>query len=296
MTIKFNIIWGRIKAIVKLVVFPRLRGSYYYFTLKKVYMAPSRRQIILIRKYLKKKWKHKRFIIVEKALGVMNKKAPIILDIGGNVGYVARVYSELLTRHNGRVISFEPVDVNCLAFLWNTKGLNNIQLFSVGLGAVSESISLGIPLYAKRLKKDPENTGLLSASAKIDQEISSYRSSSYPLDVIGDGIIGKNESIAFVKIDVEGYELNAITGAMEMFQHHMPLLEIEFNPMTNSKRDSEEILQSLYRLGYLTFSEHDFSFDEANNVFFVDGKDLELVSLFQSFDFLLPFDLTTEHR
>lgn len=259
-------------------------------------MAPSRRQIILIRKYLKKKWKHKRFEIVEKALVVMNKEAPVILDVGGNVGYVARAYSELLTRHNGRVISFEPVDVNCLAFLWNTKGLNNIQLFSVGLGAVSESINLGIPLYAKRLKKDSENTGLLSASAKIDQEISSYRSSSYPLDVICDGIIGRNESIAFVKIDVEGYELNAITGAMEVFQHHMPLLEIEFNPMTTSKMDSEKILQSLYHLGYLTFSEHEFSFDEATNVFFVDSKDAELVSLFQSFDFLPPFDLTTGHR
>ncbi len=127
-----RVILSYLKTLVKMVFFPKFKGTYYYFSGRKIYMAPSISQIGLIRKYLKAKWKHERFLIVQKALGVMSVVRAIILDIGAYVGYVATVYSHLLRKYKGRVISFEPVSMNSLAFLWNTKNLDNIQLFTFG--------------------------------------------------------------------------------------------------------------------------------------------------------------------
>ncbi len=106
-----------------------------------------------------------------------------------------------------------------------------------------------------------------------------HKSSSYSLDAISSGMLGERDSVVFVKIDVEGYELRVITGAIKTIRAHMPLIEVEFNPMTTSRKDAEKILTSLYALGYVTFSEGKFNFDEPKNVFFVNDKDTNLVSI-----------------
>jgi FkbM family methyltransferase len=96
-------------------------------------------------------------------LKIVSVSNPIILDIGANIGYYAIVYSKLLNKYGGRCISFEPASVNSLAFLYNTRNLNNTYLFTFGLRAVSETIKLSIPPVYNSLIKDMENTGLLSA-------------------------------------------------------------------------------------------------------------------------------------
>ena len=268
-----------IRAIARKILFPKLNGNYYYISRDKIYQAPSLRQISIIRQFVKAKWNPSSFKTVEKVLEIASVSNPIILDIGANVGYFAIVYSKLLNKYGGRCISFEPASVNSLAFLFNTRDLCNTYLFTFGLGAVSESIKLSIPSIYKSFNKDMENTGLLSSAILSSEDNIFYKSTVFPLDCIKDGIINKKESIVYVKIDVEGYELKVIRGGIETIRNHMPVIQIEFNPIILNLEDRQEILNTLYKLGYITFSSKPFSINEENEIFFVDNKNRALVEM-----------------
>jgi FkbM family methyltransferase len=268
-----------IRAIARKILFPKLNGNYYYISRDKIYQAPSLRQISIIRQFVKAKWNPSSFKTVEKVLEIASVSNPIILDIGANIGCFAIVYSKLLNKYGGRCISFEPASVNSLAFLYNTRNQNNTYLFTFGLGAVSETIKLSIPPVYNSLIKDMENTGLLSASFEIKDDSIVYNSTTFPLDSIQDGIINKEERIVLVKIDVEGYELNVIRGAIETIRSHMPVIQIEFSPITSSLEVRQEILNTLYRLGYITFSSKAFNINEENEIFFVNIKEHAVVAM-----------------
>ena len=268
-----------IKTIARKILFPKFNSNYYYLTKNKIYRAPSLRQISIIRQFAKEEWNPSSFRIVKKVLEIISANNPIILDIGANVGYYAIVYSKLLNKYGGRCISFEPALVNSSTFLYNTKNLHNTLLFAFGLGAVSESIKLSIPQIYKSLDKDMENTGLLSSAILSSEDNIFYKSTVFPLDCIKDGIINKKESIVYVKIDVEGYELKVIRGGIETIRNHMPVIQIEFNPIILNLEDRQEILNTLYKLGYITFSSKPFSINEENEIFFVDNKNRALVEM-----------------
>jgi FkbM family methyltransferase len=278
-----------IKAIILRILFPRFNGNYYYLNRNKIYRAPSLRQISIIRQFVKAQWKPSSFKRVEKLLELVGARNPIILDIGGNVGYYSIVYGKLLNAYQGRCISFEPASINSLAFLYNTRGQHNIHLFTFGLGAIFESLSLAMPKYAKSNNKDMENTGLLSALVEANDDNVVYKSSAFPLDSIVDGVINKKERIIFVKIDVEGYELPVIRGGIETIRNHMPVIEIEFNTLTSSLQDLQEILNTLYHLGYVTFSSKPFNINVTCQVFFVDSSDLNIVMMFSKSKELYAF-------
>jgi len=87
------------------------------------------------------------------------------------------------------------------------------------------------------------------------------------------------ENVDLIKIDVEGYELKVIRGGIETIRNHMPVIQIEFNPIILNLEDRQEILNTLYGLGYITFSSKPFRINEDNEIFFVDNKNLALVEM-----------------
>jgi FkbM family methyltransferase len=269
-----------IRAMARKILYPKLNSNYYYLTRNKIYRAPSLRQISIFRQFAKVEWNPSNFWTVKKVLEIVSVNNPVILDIGANIGYYAIVYSKLLNKYGGRCISFEPALVNISAFLYNTQNLHNTRLFKFGLGAVSEYIKLGIPQIYKSSNKDIENTGLLSACLVHNDDSAVYKSRVFPLDSIEDGIINKEEHIVYVKIDVEGYELNVIRGMTETIRKHMPVIQIEFNSKTLSLEDRKEILKTLYRFSYVTFSNKPFNIIEDNEIFFVDSKNYTLVKIY----------------
>ena len=107
-----------------------------------------------------------------------------------------------------------------------------------------------------------------------------YKSRVFSLDSIEDGIINKEEHIVYVKIDVEGYELNVIRGMIETIRKYMSVIQIEFNSITLSLEDRKEILKTLYRFSYVTFSNKFFNIIEDNKIFFVNSKNYTLVKIY----------------
>lgn len=264
------------------LLFPKIGGDYLYLTLGKVFRAPSQRQIAIVRQHCKENWKSDEYEIVEMILKDSKTDSPVIFDVGANIGYTAIAYSELLKGTNGRCVSFEPAAANWFYFSTNTRNRSNITLLTFGLGEKSKPIKLGMPIYVKEVGKDEENTGFLSAKLKVNDSAAIYAAASFSLDHVAEGILGDNDVIALIKIDVEGLESDVVSGALETIERHQPTIQMEYNPRTSSNDEVEKIFSSLRAMGYTIYSNRVFKYGTQSELYFVHQSKTSLRTLIES--------------
>lgn len=135
------------------------------------------------------------------------------LDIGANVGMTTLLLSDLYTK----VLSFEPTPSTFFLLESNIaeNNINNVEIFNVGLG--DENISSKIT-YASGNRSG----GFISSSIEASKghEVEQVKL------VRGDTLKMKPD---FIKIDVEGYELQVLRGLNETIQEHLPVVMFEVN-------------------------------------------------------------------
>ncbi len=176
---------------------------------------------------------------------VMNeiKDGDFVLDLGANIGYYTLIFAKLVG-NNGKVFSFEPEQANFNLLLKNVKenNYNNVILENIAIsnntGTATLYLSNGRPgshtifptsfsIYRKKVKM-----------IKLDDY---FANSSF-----------KNK-ISFIKMDIEGSELNAMEGLISILKINKKIkLLIEFNPklITQNRLDSEDLLNLLKNLGF----------------------------------------------
>lgn len=154
--------------------------------------------------------------LVQKICGEMAKKKDLVVyDIGANTGYYSIL--EAYT-HNARTVAFEPLSEH-IACIRMSALLNNIedrvQTFTCGLG-----------------DKIEEKTFYLAGTGSSFNEkfldgvyTNQMRMSLTTLDTV----VAKENLLRpdFIKIDVEGYELNVLVGAQNTLKEATPVLFIE---------------------------------------------------------------------
>ena len=86
----------------------------------------------------------------------------------------------------------------------------------------------------------------------------------YKLDDISSIFKFNDNPISFVKIDVEGSELDVILGSKATIASHKPCLQVEFNRYTISENDYRSVFHILTDLGYRCFSMEQF--DNLNSI------------------------------
>ena len=160
------------------------------------------------------------------------KSGDTFIDLGANTG----IYSLFAAREvgvRGRVIAFEPNLEICGFLIGSAKinGFNNIDLFG---------ISMGNSFEISRLKKNfnkPNSYSLI----RHDADAKSSATLVFSLDRFIE--LDKVSQLAYVKIDVEGYEKEVITGMMQTILKFRPFIQFE-----SSIRDFVPALD-----GYLVF-------------------------------------------
>ncbi len=126
------------------------------------------------------------------------------IDIGAHVG----LWSYFLSYSFNHVISFEPVPDFVDCFRRNVENRDNIDLYPNALG--SSSCTLGMAL-------NRENSGMSHISAEqVDVTVDSF-----PLDTLN------LENVDLIKIDVEGYEMHVICGAINTILKCKPVIILE---------------------------------------------------------------------
>jgi FkbM family methyltransferase len=155
-----------------------------------------------------------------------------LLDIGGNIGYNALMYSDY-----GPVHTFDPLFHPIISKNVNQNQLRNpITVHPYGLSSKECRAEIAVPWRGQDGLCNYGGTSLKGFENSIHrQEIDLKR-----LDDVYDGIP------SVMKLDIEGHEFEALKGAERTIASHRPAMYIEwFEPM----RDSE-IHNFLKKYGY----------------------------------------------
>lgn len=161
-----------------------------------------------------------------------------VVDVGGNIGFYSILFSRLVGEH-GVVHVFEPDPVNFRYLKTNTKGLKNIVINRCAVAERSGTIRL---FHSDDLNVDHQT-----------YDIGENRNSIEVPCVTLDDYFHQNESVDFIKIDIQGYEFHALLGMKEMIKRsHSAVIFSEFWPYGLRKAgiDPNAYLAFLKEMGF----------------------------------------------
>ena len=161
----------------------------------------------------------------------------LYVDIGANFGHTAIPFADVFKK----IVCFEitPTNYECLAK--NTEPYPNIQCLNVGLSNVAGQVDI------------MEYPTAGSVNTIIDTRLArSERGHVVKRNVVPLDYILPYEVAGFVKIDVEGHEVQVIEGAQELLSRSRGLVYIE------SVDTKEKVKELLHELGWKFMFRHGF--------------------------------------
>lgn len=150
-----------------------------------------------------------------------NQNSLCFIDIGANFGWYTCLFS-IIGGENSKIFSVEP-SLDNLFFLKKNiykNKLKNISLIECAIGDKENSL----PLYFA----NPKNPGAHSLIKDTPQQDSITNYSQVDVKTL-DSLFKDLEIIHLMKIDIEGFELNALKGGLKTLKKVQNLL-IEFSP------------------------------------------------------------------
>lgn len=178
------------------------------------------------------------------------------IDIGANIGYFTYPLSKLFAC----VHSFEINDHTSRPIAAYKS--HKVNLHNVGLSDTTTTLSLFTPI-----KNGQELNGWASVEKRDFDWIDSYKEKKckvMPLDEFD------LHDVDFIKIDVEGHELQVISGGMELLKREKPLLLIE----TEGEK-YKQLTSLLESIGYreIALSQYtDYEGSPQNHIYFHKDK------------------------
>jgi FkbM family methyltransferase len=158
----------------------------------------------------------------------------LALDVGGNRGTYAFALSKLAPE----VISFEPVpDCTRLLIAWS-QTTDNVRIEACGLGDREDMIAIHIPRMQGALTTTRASFSRRDGEG-VDVEV--------PVRTL-DGLALRN--VGFVKIDVEGFEVAMLHGAVETLKRCQPNILIEIDAEAQPESDFTRTFEFVEQLGY----------------------------------------------
>jgi FkbM family methyltransferase len=165
----------------------------------------------------------------EQAILTVLKSGMTFYDIGANFGWLSLIAARLVGTH-GKVVSFEPLDANVQTVQHNIRANNfeHMTVLPVALGSTDGS--------ARFLLSSQPSWGMLAATGKE------------PGELVGETMVAvKRLDSAIreyrlrvpqvIKIDVEGAEIDVLSGAAETIVAVRPLMFIELHDTNTAVAD-----------------------------------------------------------
>lgn len=167
---------------------------------------------------------------------VVKTKNPVFYDVGGNKGdYTLMLYKSF---PNSKITTFEP-------------NPNTFSILKKNTDNISKLINKGVGENTGELELFFESTNPTSVQASSNPEIlkqiaKSGKLASVKIDVVKLDDIVKEDRIDFLKIDVEGFELDVLKGATNLLkQNRINIIQFEFNEVNVIQR---RFLKDFYEL------------------------------------------------
>ncbi len=183
-------------------------------------MSARQRAKELIKDTFPSAWLHWHFMHRPKSaeceLAVLEKVVPrgaVTIDVGANFG----LYTRKLARLSQRVHAFEPSQK--MADLLRRTSASNVRVHELALSDQTGEAELFTPQEGR----DPVY-GLASLEQReitASQHVVAATVPTARLDAV------VREDVAFVKVDVEGHELNVLDGAVDLLERSQPVFLVE---------------------------------------------------------------------
>ena len=182
---------------------------------------------------------HDERYVVTKLLKII-KPGDVCWDIGANIGFYTCLLASRV-EHTGAVVAFEPAVRTC-GYLCENVSLNQFTNVTVVNKGLSDSVEQRHLYYAE--------AGLAEGTATLKYANGRDASERVTLDAI-DNLIRELPVPNFIKIDVEGYQLEVLRGGEYCLKTHAPLLMAELKDVGKTNRDMfREIENYVADLGY----------------------------------------------
>jgi len=177
---------------------------------------------------------------------------PVVIDVGSNIGVFALQAAQHLEQYGGFVYAFEPQEqpfyLNCANY-----ALNNIDNARVERLAVGNTTT---PITVPKLNYyQPSSFGSVGLTGEYDGDVGQdldFGNGDRVPQIIIDEYFKDIGNIVFVKIDVEGMEMNVLLGSVETIKRNRPFLFVEYTKQPNNGNDLKEFIEALDYTIYIT--------------------------------------------
>ena len=152
----------------------------------------------------------------------------LVIDVGANIGYVTLLLSKWVGLE-GKVVSFEPVPQTFELLSHNIRRLRlkNVTAINVGLSSESGTVRMRIP-------SDKDGFGNYYEASIVDAHRDQETGVGTTVDVgrLDSFLPIISPQLTFIKVDVEGHELEVLQGSERILHSVKPalLVEISGNP------------------------------------------------------------------
>ena len=158
----------------------------------------------------------------------------VVVDIGANIGAHSVTISNLF--NSVTVHAFEPVSINSDILVKNVE-INelNVVCHKYGLGDKNDT------MYEPNFEESQE---------------ANYGGHGLTWDKNGKSVVVRTldsfefDGVSFIKIDVEGFEINVLKGAMQTIQKSKPVMIIEIWDRMYEYSMSQDVFKELGEMGY----------------------------------------------
>lgn len=162
------------------------------------------------------------------------KNGDTVVDVGGNIGLFSLFVKEIYK--NSQIIVFEPEENNFKLLKENLKNYNGIDFYQKAIGNNTGKVKLNISKNMGAHSIDINNPITLNPGYISRQSVELVK-----LDNI------LNKKIDVIKIDIEGYEKEAIEGAKNTIVNNLPLIVVAYEHYNGQKEDLINTIKGINR-------------------------------------------------
>ena len=172
-----------------------------------------------------------------------------VVDVGANIGMIT-LHAASIVGPDGLVEAFEPNPACCrrISESLRRNGIRQVTLHELGLSDLPGTLQLNILL---------NHTGMGTLAEVARQDASLVTSSvAVPIGVGDEMLLREGRDVAFVKVDVEGFETRVLRGMRESLRRWKPIVTTEIIPSWLSRAGSSvaELFSVMHDLGYEAFA------------------------------------------
>lgn len=189
-----------------------------------------------------------------KAVSVHFNQSPNIIDVGGNIGLWSESVLDMVTP--GKMYIFEPETKNFEILNYKFVKNNNIIVTNKGLGDKCTSKT-----YFDMISDNVDVRGLGGFIKRSVYDNYNYKTHDFEIITL-DSFFAKSIDVDYIKIDVEGFELNVMKGMTNMLSKSMfKFIQFEYGgTYLDANIKLNDIISHLKQYGYFVYEYKDAKF------------------------------------